>query len=63
MTKADTIRLLHAERCSVDEIAAAVGWTKRAVREFIRTSLIKGRVDRVFCSWRGYPLGSTVISF
>ncbi|WP_372362878.1 hypothetical protein ACCQ10_09285 [Xanthomonas sp. NCPPB 1325] len=37
MTKADTIRLLHAERCSVDEIAAAVGWLRSNVSHFIRT--------------------------
>ncbi|MGX9958550.1 hypothetical protein ACW0US_07190 [Xanthomonas euvesicatoria] len=31
MTKADTIRLLHAERCSVDEIAAAVGYSRKYI--------------------------------
>ncbi|MGS0573481.1 hypothetical protein ACQR5V_21510 [Xanthomonas oryzae pv. oryzicola] len=37
MTKADTIRLLHAEHCSVDEIAAAVSWLRSNVAHFIRT--------------------------
>ncbi len=36
MTKHDTIHVLHAERCSVAEIAAAVGWPARDVRRFIR---------------------------
>ncbi len=36
MTKSETIRLLHAERCSVDEIAAAISWKSRNVRWFIR---------------------------
>lgn len=37
MTKAASIRLLYAERCSVPEIAAAVGWAARNVRWFLRT--------------------------
>lgn len=37
MTKTDTIRLLHAERCSLDEIAAATGMPRRNVAFFIRT--------------------------
>lgn len=36
MSKAATIRLLHAERCSVSEIAAAVRWRPCNVRWFIR---------------------------
>lgn len=37
MSKASTVRLLHAERCSVAEIAAVVGWKLCDVRWFIRT--------------------------
>jgi hypothetical protein len=37
MSKAATVRLLHAERCSVAEIAAVVGWKLCDVRWFIRT--------------------------
>lgn len=37
MTKAATIRLLHAERCSISEIAAAVHMARRNVAFFIRT--------------------------
>ncbi|RLK56256.1 hypothetical protein BCL79_0639 [Stenotrophomonas rhizophila] len=37
MSKASAIRLLHAERCSVDEIAAAVHMARRNVAWFIRT--------------------------
>ena len=62
MTKADTIRLLHAERCSVDEIAAAVGWRESAVRDFLRHCLIRDRVARVFRGWRGLPIGPQVVS-
>lgn len=36
MTKSATVRLLHAERCSVAEIAAVVGWDRCDVRRFIR---------------------------
>lgn len=36
MSKAATIRLLHAERCSVPEIAAALHWPACDVRRFIR---------------------------
>lgn len=63
MTKADTIRLLHAERCSVDEIAAAVGWRRSAVRDFLRHCLIRDRVMRAFRGWRGFPLSELVTSF
>lgn len=37
MSKAATVRLLHAERCSVAEIAAVVGWLPCNVRWFLRT--------------------------
>lgn len=37
MSQADTVRLLHAERCSLDEIAAAVRMPRRNVAWFIRT--------------------------
>lgn len=36
MSKADTVRLLHAERCSIPEIAMAVHWLPCNVRWFIR---------------------------
>ncbi len=36
MSKHDTVRLLHAERCSVEEIALAVNWRPCNVRWFIR---------------------------
>lgn len=62
MTKADTIRLLHAERCSVPEIAAFIGWRESAVRDFLRHGLIRDRMTRVFRSWRGFPIGPQVTS-
>lgn len=36
MSKHDTVRLLHSERCSVAEIALAVNWRPCNVRWFIR---------------------------
>jgi len=42
MTKADTIRTLWNERCSVAEIAAAVGWLPCNVRFFIRAWIGEG---------------------
>lgn len=36
MSKHDTVRLLHAERCSIVEIALAVNWRPCNVRWFIR---------------------------
>ncbi len=33
MSKAATIRLLHAERCSFDEIQAAVGCSRQYIAE------------------------------
>jgi len=36
VSKHDTVRLLHAERCSVAEISLAVGWLPCNVRWFIR---------------------------
>lgn len=42
MSQADTVRLLHAERCSLDEISAAVRMPRRNVAWFIRTWIGEG---------------------
>ncbi|GHH53080.1 hypothetical protein [[Pseudomonas] boreopolis] len=62
MTKADTIRLLYSERCSISEIAAAVGWRESAVQNFLRHGLIRSRLQRVFVGWRGMPISHVVMS-
>lgn len=62
MTKADTVRLLSAERCSVAEIAAAVGWKPSVVQDFLRDRLVRSTVNRAFVGWRGNPISHRVMS-
>lgn len=62
MTKSDTVRLLHSERCSVSEIAAAVDWKPAVVQDFLRDKLIRASVNRAFIGWRGFPVGTRVVS-
>lgn len=39
MSKADTIRLLHAERCSVAEMAIAAACPERNIRWFLENGM------------------------
>lgn len=54
MTKADTIRLLHAERCSESEIALAVDCPVRSVRWFLANGMMwQGTMGGYFHTRRG----------
>ncbi|MGE8279057.1 MAG: hypothetical protein ACN6O2_01360 [Stenotrophomonas sp.] len=63
MSKADVIRTLHNERCSLDEIAAVVGWKRKTIQTFLRTKLIANKTQREFIGWRGNPLSHRIVSF
>ena len=63
MSKADVIRTLYSERCSLDEIAAAVGWERKTIQNFLRTKLIASKLQREFIGWRGNPLSHRIVSF
>lgn len=63
MTKSDVVRTLHNERCSLDEIAAVVGWERKTIQNFLHTKLIASRTQREFIGWRGNPLSHRVVSF
>ncbi len=63
MSKSEVIRTLHNERCSLEEIAAAVGWKRESVENFLRYKLIANKVQRGFIGWRGNPLSHRVVSF
>ncbi len=64
MNKAQLIRFLQAERCSVSEIALAVGYTEWVVRLRITRPkvLAADRVPDAIKGWRGYPLSDKVMS-
>lgn len=73
ITKAETIRYLASERCSVPEIALAVGRKERCIKEFLRygmwpktyyNMLHRSGVMKKseFNSWRGWQIGNKVIS-
>lgn len=69
MNKAETIRFLHSERCSISEIALAVDSDEWNVERFIRHNAWPNVAFKVthrhktFNSWRGWPLSSKVKSF
>lgn len=64
MTKAETIRFLHRERCSPAEIALAVGYSEGIVklRLAVPRLLQSERIDAAFRGWRGQPIGDKVVS-
>ncbi len=68
MTKAEAIRLLNSERCSVMEIALAVDTHESNVRAFIRhgtwpkTAWCARNRRHVFNAWRGWPISDKVVS-
>jgi transposase len=64
MTKAETIRILHAERCSVSEIALAVGYKEKVIKVRLARPrpLAKDRISWAFNGWRGWPISDKVVS-
>lgn len=73
MTKAETIRYLESERCSVSEIALAVGRKERCIKEFLRYGMWPKTYYKIlhrsgvmkkadFNSWRGWPISDKVVS-
>lgn len=65
MNKSETIRLLHAERCSPAEIALAVGKSEKIIKLKLAKPrpLAHERIPQAFRGWRGNPLGPKVQSF
>lgn len=63
MSKAEVIRLLYSERCSISEIALAVGYAEWIVKTRIIRDKVHGRIPRAFNGWRGVPLSDKVVSF
>ncbi len=63
MSKADFIRMLYSERCSISEIALAVGYAEWIVKTRIIRDKVYGRIPRAFNGWRGVPLSDKVVSF
>lgn len=65
MNKAETIRFLHAERCSPSEIALAVGKSEKIIKLKLAKPrpLAHERIPQAFRGWRGYPLSDRVVSF
>lgn len=64
MSKAETIRLLHSERCSVQEIALAVGYSERIIKLRLAKPrlLADQRIPWAFRGWRGCPISDKVVS-
>jgi len=64
MTKAETIRFLTSERCSVQEIALAVGYSERIIRLRMDKPrpLVEQRIPWAFRGWRGTPISDYVVS-
>ena len=65
MTKAETIRLLASERCSVAEIALAVGYSERITKLRLAKPrpLAEQRIPWAFRGWRGTNISDRVVSF
>lgn len=65
MNKAETIRFLTSERCSVPEIALAVGYSERIIKLRLAKPrlLADDRIPAAFRGWRGYPLSDKVAAF
>ncbi len=65
MTKAETIRFLNSERCSVPEIALAVGYSERIIKLRLAKPrpLAEQRIPWAFRGWRGWPISDKVVSF
>lgn len=64
MTKAETIRLLSAERCSPSEIALAVGYSEKIIKLRLAKPkpLAHQRIPWAFRGWRGTPISDYVVS-
>lgn len=64
MTKAETIRVLKSERCSVQEIALAVGYSERIIKLRMDKPrpLAEQRIPWAFHGWRGTPISDYVVS-
>mgnify|MGYP000992391511 CR=1 FL=1 len=64
MTKAETIRFLSSERCSVPEIALAVGYSERIIKLRLAKPrpLAHQRIPWAFRAWRGWPISDKVVS-
>ena len=63
MSKANLIRMLYSERCSISEIALAVGYAEWIVKTRIIRDKVYGRIPRAFNGWRGVTLSDKVVSF
>lgn len=64
MNKAETIRFLASERCSVPEIALAVGYSERIIKLRMDKPrpLVEQRIPWAFNGWRGWPISDKVVS-
>ena len=64
ITKAETIRFLASERCSVQEIALAVGYSERIINLRLAKPrpLAEQRIPLAFRGWRGTPISDYVVS-
>lgn len=64
MNKAETIRFLHSERCSLQEIALAVGYSERIIKLRMDKPrpLADQRIPWAFRGWRGTPISDYVVS-
>ena len=64
MNKAGTIRLLSAERCSISEIALAVGYSERIIKLRLAKPrpLAEQRIPLAFRGWRGTAISDHVVS-
>ncbi len=64
MSKAETIRFLASERCSVSEIALAVGYSERIIKLRMDKPrpLVEQRIPWAFNGWRGWPISDKVVS-
>jgi hypothetical protein len=64
VTKAETIRMLALERCSVSEIALAVGYSERIIKLRLANPrpLAEQRIPWAFRSWRGTKISDRVVS-
>lgn len=64
MNKSQAIRFLAGERCSVSEIALAVGYKEKVIRlRLAKPKALKSeRIDLAFRGWRGNPISDKVVS-
>ena len=68
MAKTELIRMLAAERCSREEMAAAANCRLDYVDKALRWDFDRrrrgrgGRINRAFMGWRGVPLSHRVTS-